>query len=558
MRKAPLPVGVDDFLHLRKKKCFYVDKTLMIQDLIDTGSQVNVFMRPRRFGKSLNISMLQYYFDILHKDDADVFHGLQIDSLGDEYKQHQNQYPVIKMTLKGAEGRDFDTAFSKLKTIIAEEFKRHIYLLEGDTLLISEKEYFQKIIDKVGGYVDFSDSLKLLSVFLEKYYNQKVMILIDEYDVPLEKAHFNGFYEEMIRFIRSFLGDALKTNQSLFKGVLTGCLRVSKESIFTGLNNPDMISILSTHYDEYFGFTEAEVTKMFRYYHFEEQLVDAKNWYNGYLFGKATVYNPWSLIKYVKDVQGDMLYPKSYWSNTSSNSIVKDLIEIANDDVKGEIEHLINDGTIIKSITEDIVYSDIKKNMDNLWSFLFLTGYLTKVSETFLNDRMYYQLSIPNKEVKYIYERQIREWFEERITNKDNLTVLHNAMLDGDVSTLESEMITILGQSISYLDSQEAFYHGLLSGLFASLPGYRVVSNREAGKGRVDLFLKPVSMRKQAFIIELKVAKHFNKLENEASIALKQIEDRNYEAELLAEGYQDIGKYGISFYRKDCLVMKDH
>ena len=554
--KKPLPTGVDDFLKLRKESYFYIDKTLMIKDLLNTKGEVNVFTRPRRFGKSLNISMLKYYFDILHKNDASVFNGLAITEAGEQYTVHQSQYPVIILTMKETEGDNFESAFDELKAIVADEYTRHRYLLESSILMNHEKAYFNRILETTGSQGDFKRSLKNLSKYLERHYNQKVIILIDEYDVPLEKAHFNNYYEEMVFFIRGFLGGALKSNTALHKAVITGCLRVSKESIFTGTNNPDMISIISKHYDEYFGFTEAEIEDIFKYYEIQNQLEIAKHWYNGYLFGDTIVYNPWSIIKYVKDLLKNDIIPKPHWSNTSSNSIVRDLIEHADDGVKGEIEHLMTGGTITKAIQEDIVYAEIMDNMNNLWNFLFFTGYLTKVSQYMEEQTLYYTFKIPNLETLYIYENHIIKWFNEKFIKKMDFKPLYEAILTGAISTFEEKISDLLVETISYFDSKEAFYHGFLSGILTTMQGYRTVSNREAGSGRADLFLKPRSVRKTAFIIEIKIADDIDKLESAAQSALTQITKKNYKEELWVEGYRDIVMYAIAFFRKDCLVLK--
>jgi len=567
----PFPIDVDNFEKMISQGYYYVDKTLLIKEIIDKKSEVSVFTRPRRFGKSLNISMLQYYFENLKVDKAAIFTGLKIMDAGNKYQEHQNEFPVIKMSLKRGEGASFKKAFSRLKMEIGSEFRRHQHLLESDKLSDVEKKYYLYIIENSmpteergkkddakeqvsdEQVVAFSSSLEFLSNCLERYYDKKVIILIDEYDVPLEKAHFRGYYPDMIDFFRSFYHDALKTNDSLNFAVLTGCLRVSKESIFTGLNNPDIISILSNEYGEYFGFTEAEMSEALTYYDLAEKESEAREWFNGYLFGETIVYNPWSSINYLKDMRNNKPSPRAHWSNTSSNVIVRELIAIADDETKDEIEHLIAGGTITKPINEDIVYADITNSLDNLWNFLFFTGYLKKISEKQIGVHNYFELAIPNKEILYIYERKISEWFDYRVEEVD-LTALYTAVLSQDIVTFEDEVINFLGESISFMDSHENFYHGFLTGILRGLKGYRVTSNRESGNGRGDIFIRPRDLRKVAVIVEVKIADKVHYLEKECEDALAQIEEKKYYEELMHEGYTNIIKYGVAFFGKMCMV----
>jgi len=401
---------------------------------------------------------------------------------------------------------------------------------------------------------DYQESLEFLSTCLEKHYDKKVIILIDEYDVPLEKSHFEGYYPEMVQFIRGFFSSAMKTNKSLNFAVLTGCLRVSKESIFTGLNNMNIISITSDSFGEYYGFTEPEVAQMLAYYGLEEKAEEMRDWYNGYLFGETVVYNPWSSIKYLYDIiYGKIYLPSPHWSNTSSNAIIKDLITISDHKVKEDIESLIAEKTIIKPIVEDIVYADITKNMDNLWSFLFFTGYLKKVSKTQIRVRNHLELAIPNKEIQYIYETKIVEWFDEKVKATD-LTPMYHAILTGDTKVFQNELTKMLQSTISYFDSKEEFYHGFLAAVTSTMDGYATKSNRESGDGRRDIFMRPSSIRKPAVIIEVKVADVAKDLAKKCDEALAQIEEKKYDTELLIEGYTHVIKYGIAFYRKDCEI----
>ena len=555
MRPKKIPTGIDDFGKLIEQNFYYVDKSLFIKELIDNYSEVNLFTRPRRFGKSLNISMLQHYFDNTFAEESGVFEGLKITAAGDYYKTYQNQFPVVKMTLKGVEGLSFQSALKKFKVLIADEFKRHRYLLQSSNLDDYEKEdYFQIMTLKADRDV-YERSLKFLTDCLQRHYNKQVIVLIDEYDVPIEKAHANDFYEKMVSFIRSFFGDALKTNPSLFFAVVTGCLRISKETIFTGLNNLDVISITSNKYSEHFGFTELEAEEMLTYYALVHKLPEMRDWYNGYLFGETTVYNPWSAIAYVSDARSGKKYPRPHWSNTSSNYIIRELINVADTATKTEIEHLIAGESIVKPVKEDIVYAEITNTMDHLWNFLFFTGYLKKTGEMQKGVEIHYELKIPNKEVHYIFVRHISDWFEEK-TKINDLTTLYLAIQAGDVEVFSEQITMFLMEVISFMDSAENFYHGFLGGILRSMNGYFVKSNRETGDGRSDYFIIPNTLRKKAFIIEVKIANSVAELEVACDEALKQIEDKNYTAELALEGYNNVVKYGLAFFKKTCMVKK--
>lgn len=402
----------------------------------------------------------------------------------------------------------------------------------------------------------YCDSLLFLSRCLEKYYGKKTIILIDEYDVPLENAFFEGFYKEMVDFIRSLFESALKTNSSLEFAVITGCLRISKESIFTGLNNLEVVSILNKQYDEYFGFTDAEVKKICQDYQLSDKYDLIKAWYNGYIFGDTNVYNPWSVVRFIKDLYEDeKKYPSSYWANTSSNSIVRKLIERADEDTKEEIEALIEGKTIEKPVHEDITYDEVYKSMDNLWNFMFFTGYFKKVGE-WMDEKTnlhYLALAISNREVNYIFRTKILSWFQEKIEEKD-LSTLYTAFVNKDVQVFEEELNEILMETISFNDAYESFYHGFVAGVLSGMKNYRVKSNREGGTGRSDLFIKPPTRRKAAFVVEFKIADKFEQLEKKADEALQQIVDRRYVDELKNDGYQTVIQYGIAFFRKDCMV----
>ncbi|WP_294156197.1 AAA family ATPase [uncultured Clostridium sp.] len=562
MNTKPLPIGIDNFEMLITRGYYFVDKTLLIKDLLDNKASVNLFTRPRRFGKTLNMSMLQYFFEDEHdesngtkKDNKYLFDGLNIMDEGEKYTLHMGQYPVINLSLKSAKQPTLDLAFQCLREEISREFKRHEFIL-NDERLHSQREKFLRILNESSDMSLYITSLRFLSKCLEKYYNKKVIILIDEYDVPLENSFFRGFYVEMIDFIRSLFESSLKTNPSLEFAVITGCLRISKESIFTGLNNLKIISILNTRYDEYFGFTSEEVKKICKYYNMDSKYATIKEWYNGYIFGNANVYNPWSVIQYVDDLKANINeYPSSYWANTSSNSIVKSLIERADDETKTEIELLIEGKSIEKPVHEDITYDEIYKSMDNLYNFMLFTGYFKKVSERVDENtkQKYIGLKIPNEEVKYIFRTKVLSWFDENIKTRD-FTKMYNAIIESKPEIFEEELSDVLLESISFNDAYENFYHGFVTGILSSMKGYTVKSNRESGNGRGDIFIRPVSRRKAAIILELKVCKNFNELEQRADEALNQIEEKKYEMELKDDGYNNIIKYGISFFKKDCLV----
>ncbi|NFS11188.1 AAA family ATPase [Clostridium botulinum] len=554
MNLKPLPIGVDNFEKLITRDYYYIDKTLLIKDLLDNKADVNLFTRPRRFGKTLNMSMLQYYFEKREEDNAYLFENLNIMKAGEEYVSHMGQYPVINLSLKSAKQPNFELAYISIARRIAEEYKRHEYILKSENLK-NEKERFLKILKEQGDEGDYTDSIFFLSQCLEKYHNKKVIILIDEYDVPLENAFFEGFYDKMIAFLRSLFESALKTNSSLEFSVITGCLRISRESIFTGLNNLNIVSILNDRYAEHFGFTDDEVKKILKDYKVEEKYSIIKEWYNGYIFGSTNVYNPWSVVKYVYDLLPNInVFPSSYWANTSSNSIVKSLIEKADSVTKKEIELLIEGKTIEKRVHEDITYDEMYDSMENLWNFMFFTGYFKKVGERMdEEDNHYITLKIPNKEVKYIFKNKILKWFHDKVKVKD-LSTMYSAIFNKDAQTFQKELNAMLRQTISFNDAYENFYHGFTLGVLANMHDFLVKSNREAGDGRSDIFIKSLSIFEPCVILELKVCDKPKDIFKKCDEALAQIDAKNYEEELKEEGYENIIKYGISFYRKDCVI----
>ncbi len=548
----PIPIGIDDFSKIIEKGYYYVDKTNLIKEILDKGGETNLFTRPRRFGKTLNLSMIKYFFEkpIEVESNKHLFEGLNIMKAGEKYTSLQEQYPVIFLTLKSAKQPSFKLAYACLIDDIANEFIRHSYVLECDDIIDEDKEKFKAIRGQKADEKDYAKALAFLSSCLYKYHKRKVIILIDEYDVPLENAYYTGFYDEMVAFIRSLFESALKTNPYLEFGVITGCLRISKESIFTGLNNLKINSILTEDYDEYFGFTENEVIDMLSFYDREKRIDTMKSWYDGYKFGKTEVYNPWSVINFISALlPNEDAFPTAAWSNTSSNKIVKDLIERADGEVKEEIQNLMNGGTIEKKIHEDITYEDVYTSDENLWNFLFFTGYLKNVSIRMEADDRYITMAVPNREVAAIYRDKISTWFRDDIKIQD-LSVMYEAMLKGDAETFESEIAKQLRRTISYMDSHESFYHGFMVGIMSNLSDYVVKSNREAGEGRYDICVYNYDEHIPPVIIELKVAGKYKLLDEVCDTALNQIKDKKYTTEFAEDGYTEAILYGISFFRK--------
>ena len=554
MEWKPLPIGVDNFENLITKGYYFIDKTLFIRDLLDMKGEVNLFTRPRRFGKTLNMSMLRYFFEF-GEDNKELFAGTKIMSAGEKYRNAMGQFPVVSLSLKSMKQPSYELSFEMLKKAVREEYARHWKTVEaGGRLGGADQERYQRIRDLKGTDADYADALKYLSECLYTATGRKTIILIDEYDVPLENAFFSGFYDRMIALIRSLFESALKTNENLEFAVVTGCLRISRESIFTGLNNLNVVSITSMDYAEYFGFTPDEVETMLRDYGLEENLETVRQWYDGYQFGNAEVYNPWSVINYVQSCRTNKAaFAKPYWSNTSSNSIVRTLVERADLSVKQEIEGLIEGKTITKPIHEDITYEDMDSTQDNLWNFLFFTGYLKKIRERQEGETIYMEMAIPNSEVRYIYKNTVLRWFEEK-TDKKELSPLYQSILDGDTEKMAEILSENLMETISFYDYQESYYHGFLAGMLKNIGNYIVQSNRESGNGRPDILLKYPSVRGKAVIIEIKVSKTYQGLEEKCEEALRQIEEQRYEEELRQEGYQNIMKYGVAFYRKECMA----
>ena len=563
-KKKKISIGVEDFKEIIDKDGYFVDKTLMIKKLIESNAKVTLFTRPRRFGKTLNQFMIRRFFEdeITEKgekvDNGYLFNGLAITECGKEIMQHQQLYPVIFLSLKSAKQPTYALAYMELKKRISEEYKRHRYVLQGEILTADEKARFEAISAIMDDDSLYTDALGFLSMCLAKYHGEKTIILIDEYDVPLENAYFEGFYDKMIKFIRSLFESALKTNPYLEKSVITGCLRISKESIFTGLNNLEMDSVLHTRYGDSFGFTQEEVEAMLAYYDLSEQLDEVKKWYDGYLFNNFEIYNPWSLLKYVNDRKDHVTeFALPYWSNTSSNSIVREMVGEADELAKADLETLMAGGTIEKPVHEDITYGDIHQSQDNLWNFLFFTGYLKKMGEwTDAEGDIYLKMAIPNMEIKKIYRESITDWFDQRMKATDRSPLKH-ALETGNCEAAEDFINRQLADTISYYDYAENFYHGFMAGLLVNIGGYSVKSNRESGNDRPDIVMQTVQIRKGCVIIlELKIAGSIAEMDEACNRGLAQIEEQHYAEPFATEGYPEVKKYALSFYKKECMVKK--
>ena len=549
-----IPIGIEDFKELIDRECYFVDKTLMIRDILDGGAKVTLFTRPRRFGKTLNLSMLKYFFENSEQDNSYLFNDLEISKAGERYLSHLGQYPVISISLKSMKQATYEMSFLEFKNLVIREFERHSQLLNSDKITTVQKKKYTAVYNDEADGSEYFSALKLLSDCLYSHYGKKVIVLIDEYEVPLENSYFNGFYDKMISLIRSVFESVLKTNSSLEFGVLTGCLRISKESIFTGLNNLSVHSVMDNSCSQYFGFTESEVKKMLEYYGFSNKFDELKKWYDGYRFGNTEIYNPWSIVKYLQsELSGNELSFQPYWSNTSSNSIVHELISKGNRKIRDEIENLIVGGSIEKPVYEDITYVNMDVRSDYIWSFLLHTGYI-KPKRIYMNGiQLYFEAVIPNLEIVTIYENTFRQWFDESIRSADK-SLLLKAVLDGDAETFQLEVNRWLLRSISYHDGYENFYHGFLVGLLEYNDDYLVESNREAGTGRNDVIIKNVLTRNMAVVIEIKTVHEGETLDGQCDEALKQIEEMQYEVNLKYEGYKEIVKYGIAFDGKFCKV----
>lgn len=560
MKKA-LPVGVDNFERVIKDGYCYIDKTMFIKELLDLKGEVNLFTRPRRFGKTLNLSMLRYFFEDTgdgerNKENRELFRNLKIMETGESYTDEMGKYPVFSLTLKSAKQEDYDMAMYMIRSAVSTEYERHRAVVEAAKGALSSAEYEQYIEIAEGKAAEavLRNALRLFSQCMYKVTGKSTVVLLDEYDVPLENAYFRGFYKEMADFVRAFFEAGLKTNDHLQLAVITGCLRISRESIFTGLNHLNIISILDKKYSEHFGFTEEEVLETMTYYGVENRFGTMKEWYDGYRFGNTQVYNPWSVIKFLYDLQADIdAFPRPYWINTSSNDIIKDMIVHADRETKGQIETLLNGGTLDIQVHEEITYEDMHEKGESLWNFLYFTGYLTKKKEYFIEPSIFLKVSIPNVEVKTIYQNTIMGWLRKRIEKQD-FRDLYRAMEEENAEKMGEILNEQLFSTISFYDSAENFYHGFLTGIMSQSENYLVKSNRESGNGRSDIMVKSPSLRGRAFILEVKVSTSVDDLETDAEKAVRQIYDNKYMEELRAEGYRKIDCCGIAFYRKDCEV----
>ena len=557
-----LPVGIDNFEKIRRNGFYYVDKTSLIEQLFSNWGEVNLFTRPRRFGKTLNMSMLKYFFEI--GTDRSLFDGLHICANEKICSEHMGKYPVIFLSLKNAEGLNFDTAKYQMVELIAREAERFPFLAKDTNLSDRDREKYRVLTAFADGHYQMSDdvlygSLQTLSELLYKHFNQKTVILIDEYDVPLDKAFQHGYYREMVALIRALFGRALKTNEALAFAVLTGCPRVSKESIFTGLNNFKILSITDSRFDEQFGFTDKEVQKLLADYHLEARFSETKEWYDGYRFGNVDVYCPWNVTNHIDRIKDDPnARPEAYWINTSGNDLVKRFVDKANRTTRNEIEQLIAGNAIEKMLRLDLTYDEIDNSIENLWSVLFTTGYLTQAGMT---EDGAYRLVIPNREICEVFKLQIQEWFKKSIfSNTEQLTAFWKAFEEGNMDGVEMYLNRIMSNSISVFDiktgeeKKEISYHNLLVGILTGNADWLVKSNVEAGEGFADIIVETEDPN-AGIVVELKYAKDYNNMEQACRAALDQINDRRYQEYLLNDGRKDITLYGIAFCKKRCKAM---
>ena len=555
MERKKLPVGIDSFEKLRREDFYYVDKSDLIIDLLNNWGEVNLFTRPRRFGKTLNMSMLKSFFEI--GADKALFDGLEISKETALCEAYMGKFPVVFVSLKGVDGLTFEDAYTMLKTIVRTEASRHYYLKTSEKVSTENKQIFEEILS--GKYEEMADSLRLLSQMLYQHYDQKAVLLIDEYDVPLDKAFQHGYYKEMVALIRSMFGQALKTNDFLQFAVLTGCLRVSKESIFTGLNNFKVLSITDSRFDEHFGFTDAEVKTLLDDYNLTAHYGETKEWYDGSRFGSVDVYCPWDVINHVDRLCGEPnAEPQAYWINTSGNDLVRRFVDKADKTTQGEIERLIAGEAIEKAVRLELTYNEIDNSIDNLWSVLFTTGYLTQAGKV---ERSVYKLIIPNREVREVFILQIQEWFKETVVHDEKpMQAFCQAFLDGNAEEIQKRLTVILGKMISILDTKakdeqkENFYHGLLLGLLRSEPNWLILSNAESGDGFSDILIEPEDPD-TGIVIEVKYSPTLAGMESACVTALEQIKSKRYDERLRNEGRENVTAFGIAFCKKRCRVV---
>ena len=557
MERKKLPVGIDSFEKLRREAFYYVDKTGLIIDLLNNWGEVNLFTRPRRFGKTLNMSMLKSFFEI--GADKALFDGLEISKETALCEAYMGKFPVVFVSLKGVDGLTFEDAYGMLRRILRSEVFRLSFLAESKKVLDKEKAAFERFLNEQDTLDDVQESLKMLSSLLYQHYGQKAILLIDEYDVPLDKAFQHGYYKEMVALIRGLFGQALKTNDYLQFAVLTGCLRVSKESIFTGLNNFKVLSITDSRFDEHFGFTDAEVKTLLDDYNLTAQYGETKEWYDGYRFGSVDVYCPWDVINHVDRLCGEPnAEPQAYWINTSGNDLVRRFVDKADKTTQGEIERLIAGEAIEKAVRLELTYNEIDNSIDNLWSVLFTTGYLTQAGKV---ERSVYKLIIPNREVREVFILQIQEWFKETVVHDEKpMQAFCQAFLDGNAEEIQKRLTVILGKMISILDTKakdeqkENFYHGLLLGLLRSEPNWLILSNAESGDGFSDILIEPEDPD-AGIVIEVKYSPTLAGMESVCEAAMNQIKEKRYDERLRNEGREHITAFGIAFCKKRCRVV---
>ena len=558
--KLMLPTGIEDFKEIRTDGYYYVDKTALIEQVLDKRSKVTLFTRPRRFGKTLNMSMLRYFFET--GTDSKLFNGLYISQNAELCEKYMGKYPVIAISLKGVDADSYTKAKAQIIKIINREARRHRLLLKSEKLDSFDKELLTQLLSRNMEEDTITSSLQELTELLEAHFSKKVVVLIDEYDVPLAKAYENGYYNEMVLLIRNLFGNVLKTNDSLAFAVLTGCLRIAKESIFTGLNNFKVYSITNTEFDETFGFTNEEVRKMLVYYGLDSHFEEVKAWYDGYRFGNADVYCPWDVVNYCEDhKENTNAELQNYWMNTSGNEVIQHFVDSMNDPhmlTKSELELLVSGDTVVKQVDEMITYKELYSNIDNMWSTLFMTGYLTQRGK---EPDGRYHLAIPNREICDCMVRRVLALFKRSVSqNRELLRNFCNAMLASDASTMEQALTEYMGKTISIRDSfaksiRENFYHGLLIGILGSQGAWKAMSNKESGDGFSDILIEVnEDDLRIGMVLELKYSKTENALDKECDDALQQIEDKNYDQELREKGYTKILKYGIAFYHKKCRV----
>ena len=558
--KLMLPTGIEDFKEIRTDGYYYVDKTALIEQVLDKRSKVTLFTRPRRFGKTLNMSMLRYFFEI--GVDSTLFDGLHISQNTELCEKYMGKYPVIAISLKGVDADSYTKAKAQIIKIINREARRHRFLLKSENLDSFDKELLTQLLSRQMEEDTITSSLQELTEVLEAHFSKKVVVLIDEYDVPLAKAYENGYYDKMVLLIRNLFGNVLKTNDSLAFAVLTGCLRIAKESIFTGLNNFKVYSITNTEFDETFGFTNEEVRKMLVYYGLDSHFEEVKAWYDGYRFGNADVYCPWDVVNYCEDhKENTNAELQNYWMNTSGNEVIQHFVDSMNDPhmlTKSELELLVSGDTVVKQVDEMITYKELYSNIDNMWSTLFMTGYLTQRGK---EPDGRYHLAIPNREICDCMVRRVLALFKRSVSqNQELLRSFCNAMLASDASTMEHALTEYMGKTISIRDSfaksiRENFYHGLLIGILGSQGAWKATSNKESGDGFSDILIEVnEDDLRIGMVLELKYSKTENALDKECDDALQQIEDKNYDQELREKGYTKILKYGIAFYHKKCRV----